>query len=177
MLIHPIQALRIEKYVAELGGSLVYRYLLGCPDCGRKRWVSRNNWRRMKSLRCLSCSAKKNVQSCPRRRRVGHESHLFKRGWTLNDSGYKIVSIPKESPFRQFADAHGRIREHRLVMIRKIGRALLRHEHIHHINGDKLDNRIENLEILPAHIHSLVTALEKENRELRAENERLRNAS
>ena len=40
------------------------------------------------------------------------------------------------------------IREHRHVMQQHLGRLLERHEHIHHINGNPQDNRIENLQLM-----------------------------
>lgn len=40
-----------------------------------------------------------------------------------------------------------KVLEHRHVMSLFIGRPLYRHETVHHLNGQRADNRIENLEL------------------------------
>lgn len=44
--------------------------------------------------------------------------------------------------------------EHRLVMEAHLGRKLDTKEHVHHKNGDGLDNRLDNLEVLMASEHA-----------------------
>src|SRR3990172_3762336 len=46
-----------------------------------------------------------------------------------------------------------RVRAHRWLMEQHLGRKLLPTEQIHHLNGNPLDNRLENLQILDCKTH------------------------
>jgi hypothetical protein len=68
----------------------------------------------------------------------------WKGGRSIHSSGYIVIRV---------GYANYRF-EHRLVMEQHLGRKLKRRENVHHINGDKKDNRLENLELLDVSEHT-----------------------
>jgi len=77
------------------------------------------------------------------------------------ETTFKKITNPKSKRKYLIKRVNGKIMNvHRLIMEEHIGRKLTYLEHVHHINGDTLDNRIENLQILSQKEHGIITAQE-----------------
>src|SRR5262245_1893857 len=71
----------------------------------------------------------------------------WKGGRRTTPDGYIEVRIPDEHEFASMRRNRYYVFEHRLVMAENIGRALRADETVHHKNGDRADNRLENLQL------------------------------
>jgi hypothetical protein len=71
----------------------------------------------------------------------------WKGGRTTTGEGYVQCMVALDDPMASMRSRSGYVLEHRLVVARAIGRPLEPRETVHHINGDRRDNRLENLQL------------------------------
>lgn len=106
-------------------------------DCGNARTVVGINLSsgHSKSCGCFRADKLREVAS-------GKNHHAWNGGIAIKE-GY----VHRKANDHPFCDARGYVSEHRLVMEKHLGRYLTSTETVHHKNGIKDDNRIENLEL------------------------------
>ena len=75
----------------------------------------------------------------------GEKNFKWKGGRYKSTQGYIFILKPEHPR----ANCRGYVAEHTLVAENGLGRFLLRKEEVHHINGDKTDNRFENFIVFP----------------------------
>ena len=68
------------------------------------------------------------------------------KGFTITTSGYKAIHKPNHFS----SDKRGYVLEHRYIIEKHLNRILQKNEIVHHLNENKLDNRIENLIVFKA---------------------------
>lgn len=91
------------------------------------------------------------------RNQLGENSLSWKGGRTYSSQGYVWIKNHTH-PNRNGVNY---VPEHRLVMEKHLGRILSREEKVHHLNGIKSDNRIENLAVISNSEHSKNHRLEE----------------
>lgn len=72
------------------------------------------------------------------------------KGGVSHSGGYVLLLMPTHPN----ANKAGYVREHVKIMSDKLGRRLHRHEIVHHLNGLKSDNRLDNLMVMTRSVHA-----------------------
>lgn len=132
---------------------------LDCPDCGKERWVRKNYEDNPTSGRCRACGNKhyKEVKA-----KKMEEHGMWNGGRHVRGDGYVNVKLSKDDFFYPMAGRKDYVLEHRLIMAKHLNRCLLPWEVVHHKNGVKNDNRLENLQLLPEGRWHLVDTVAKQ---------------
>ena len=122
------------------GGKFIWA---ACERCGKERWVALSKGN-IANKRCHSCVAKDSKLGVNTR---GNNNVNWNGGKKTNRKGYIQVKLSHDNFFYPMVDANKYVLEHRLIMAQSLGRCLSAWEKVHHKNGIKEDNRIDNLEL------------------------------
>lgn len=106
--------------------------------------------KRPKRFSCIECERSvyhkdSRCKECADIARRGEGNPNYK-GRSATTQGYVILTL-SDGERHPNAQATGRILEHIKVMSDYLGRPLEKGEEVHHRNGNRSDNRIENLEL------------------------------
>lgn len=107
----------------------------GCSLLAKTRGLCGSHYHRLKRYGDPEAGPGRGNPGRPRKRRTDGA------GFFITKQGYRRIKIEGPDGISQWP------LEHRLVMEQTLGRPLFKGESVHHKNGQKLDNRPENLEL------------------------------
>lgn len=87
------------------------------------------------------CNMARKGEKWSEQERAAHSGNP--QGWVDSRDGYLRIKAAGKT-----------VLYHRYIMEQHLGRKLTRKEAVHHVNGDRSDNRLENLQVLPLGQHT-----------------------
>jgi len=171
-----------KKGWKERGLSQKKKYDTTCHKCGKTRTITGitiNGW--------LFLHKDKNVDDYFKESLCESCSHLLFDDGVITYHGYRMVLMKQDDKFYSMAQKHNDggegkyCLEHRYVMAQTLGRPLEKWECVHHKDGNKLNNKPDNLELVTRQSHltcgmsadkekhyiDLIIKLREENNELK----------
>jgi len=130
----------------------------GCQECGKTRWILLWHYNKGLMKYCQLCSLKyMNFNS--NSTHWGASNNHWKGGRKISKDGYVSILIRSDSIYFPMVTNNrghsGYILEHRMLMAQKLGRLLERFELVHHVDGNRGNNDMENLQLTTASKHEL----------------------
>lgn len=130
----------IEKEISNFGVAGKYKDKIytrhKCNFCINAGFKIANKKRNIRAAKyCIVCNVAVSFKCKTNRCRKCINAGNTSKKW-VNSYGYILIYKNKK-----------RVLEHRAIMEDYLGRALLDHETVHHKNGDRSDNNINNLEL------------------------------
>lgn len=139
--------------------------LVNCKLCNKETYKRPSSIKKSNNVFCsLNCLSKyssiqgseiKNCQLCSNKFKV-IKANIKRRSNLFCSKGcyYEWLKKNKKTTIgKDGYEYYGKKRKHRIIMEEFIGRKLNKDEVIHHINGNKSDNRIDNLQLMTQSEH------------------------
>lgn len=121
-------------------------------ECGRQMGHARKGWKMSEEQKAKISQRNKGTRLRDDYEFGGHEK--------VRDDGYIKVFVPDHP----HATKDGYVMKHRLVVERELGIIIPEGFVVHHINGNRADNRIENLALMKFEAHSALHMYQRHER-------------